>query len=67
MSEMNKNEIIERVEIMLKYYAYQKENDKFRSKDYEMKFFALKNLWEDIKFNRELSEYYKKVLKEAYE
>jgi len=60
---MEKEEILKRIEEMLKYYAIRKEETTGTAKhNYETKFFCLKNLWDSIVCNLELPDCYKKVI-----
>ena len=63
MNSMNIDQIHKRIEEMLIYYAYKKDEESGQlGRDYETKFFTLRQLQEDIMFNRSLPSPYKKVI-----
>jgi hypothetical protein len=63
MSEMNIKQIKIRIQEMLIYYAHKKEETTGQEhRDYETKFYTLKQLEEDILYNRSLAEPYRRVV-----
>jgi hypothetical protein len=63
MSVMNIEQIKIRIQEMLIYYAYRKEETIGQDhRDYETKFYTLKQLEEDILYNRSLAEPYQKIV-----